>query len=54
MADRQPAWKTESLGKMLGNLQAKKLVNTFVLRLRKTEAKTDGHLIKDATEKPSH
>ena len=54
MADRQPVWKTGTLGKMLGNLQAKKLVNTFVLRLRKKEAKTYGHLIKDATKKPSH
>ena len=54
MADRQPVWKTGTIGKMLGNVQAKKLVNTFVLRLRKTEAKTDGHLIKDATKKPSH
>ena len=53
MADRQPVWKTETLGKMLGNVQAKKLENTFVLKLRKTEAKTDGHLIKDATRKPS-
>ena len=32
MADRLPVWETETLGKTLGDLQAKTLVNTFVSR----------------------
>ena len=32
MPDRLQVWETETLGKTLGDLQAKTLVNTFVSR----------------------